>query len=127
MLQIIFFAIILGITLNQFDNNNNLKLKKAFDSFNLLFLKMIDVIMYFAPYGVFVLIFRTFLTQGFSTIAELASYFFTVLIVLIIHFFITYGSLIMFFTKAKIKYFYSKMRKAILFAFSTLVVLRLFQ
>ncbi len=119
MLQIICFAVILGITLNQFDNNNNLKLKKAFDSFNLLFLKMIDVIMYFAPYGVFVLIFRTFLTQGFSTIAELASYFFTVLIVLIIHFFITYGSLIMFFTKIKIKYFYSKMRKAILFAFST--------
>ena len=119
MLQIICFAVILGITLNQFDNNYNLKLKKAFDSFNLLFLKMIDVIMYFAPYGVFVLIFRTFLTQGFSTIAELASYFFTVLIVLIIHFFITYGSLIMFFTKIKIKYFYSKMRKAILFAFST--------
>ena len=105
MLQIICFALILGITLNKIGKERSIKLKKVFDSFNLLFLKMIDVIMYFAPYGVFFLIFKTFLTQGFSTIAELASYFFTVLIVLVIHFFITYGSFLIFFTKIKLRYF----------------------
>ena len=80
---------------------------------------MIDIIMFFAPIGVFFLILKTFMTQGFSTILELASYFFTVLLVLIIHFFLTYGTLLFLLTKVKLVYFYSKMKNAILFAFST--------
>ena len=67
--------------------SQKVKLKGVFTSLNDLFLKMIDIIMFFAPIGVFFLILKTFMTQGFSTILELASYFFTVLLVLIIHFF----------------------------------------
>ena len=52
MLQVIFFAIIFGITLNLI-KKNNVKLKEAILLFNDLFLKMIEVIMYIAPYGVF--------------------------------------------------------------------------
>ena len=102
MLQIICFAIILGITLTKLKGDNSDKIKNALNAFNELFLKMIDIIMYFAPYGVFFLIFKTFMTQGFTAILELSSYFFTVLLVLIILFF-----------------FYRKMRNTILFAFST--------
>lgn len=119
MLQIIIFAIILGITITKLKNENKNKLKEAFLSFNHLFLKMIDIIMFFAPYGVFFLILKTFMSQGFTAITELASYFFTVLVVLIIHFFLTYGLLILLFTKIRLIYFYTKMRKTILFAFST--------
>ncbi|MAI02404.1 MAG: dicarboxylate/amino acid:cation symporter [Rickettsiales bacterium] len=119
MLQVILFAIILGITITKLETSSNYKIKVAFDSFNVLFLKMIDIIMLFAPYGVFFLIFKTFMTQGFNAITELASYFFTVLVVLIIHFIVTYGCLIYFFTKIKLIYFYKKMRKTFLFAFST--------
>ena len=72
MLQIICFAIILGITLTRLEGNNLNKIKGALNAFNELFLKMIDVIMYFAPYGVFFLIFKTFMTQGFSAILELS-------------------------------------------------------
>ena len=78
MLQVIFFAIIFGITLNLIEKN--MKLKEGTLLLNELFLKMIEVIMYVAPYGVFFLIFKTFLTQGFSTIFELGEYFFTVLL-----------------------------------------------
>ena len=119
MLQIIVFAIVLGITITKLNTSSKTKLKEAFSSFNLLFLKMIDIIMYIAPFGVFFLILKTFMSQGFSAILELASYFFTVLLVLIIHFFITYGALLLIFTKIKLINFYSKLRKTILFAFST--------
>ena len=64
------------------------------------------------------------MSQGFSTILELASYFFTVLLVLIIHFFLTYGSLLFLLTKVRLVYFYSKMKNAILFAFSISNVLK---
>ena len=59
------------------------------------------------------------MTQGFSAILELSSYFFTVLLVLVIHFLFTYGSFILFLTKMNIFFFYKKMRNTILFAFST--------
>ncbi len=119
MLQIICFAIILGITLTKLKGDNSDKIKNALNAFNELFLKMIDIIMYFAPYGVFFLIFKTFMTQGFTAILELSSYFFTVLLVLIIHFLFTYGSFILLLTKMNIFFFYRKMRNTILFAFST--------
>ncbi len=118
MLQIIFFAILLGSTINLLSDKSK-KLKAYFNIFNDLFLKMIEVIMYFAPYGVFFLIFKTFFTQGFEAILNLASYFFTVLLILLIHMFFTYGSLILLFTKISIYKFYSKMKNTILFAFST--------
>ena len=118
MLQVIFFAIIFGITLNLI-SKKNIKLKEAIFQFNDLFLKMIEVIMYIAPYGVFFLIFKTFLTQGFATIFELGEYFFTVLLVLIIHLFFTYGGLLLILGKINIFKFFSKMKNSMLFAFST--------
>ena len=118
MLQVIFFAIIFGITLNLI-SKKNIKLKEAIFQFNDLFLKMIEVIMYIAPYGVFFLIFKTFLTQGFETIFELGEYFFTVLLVLIIHLFFTYGGLLLILGKINIFKFFSKMKNSMLFAFST--------
>ena len=118
MLQIIFFAVLLGATINLLKDRSK-KLKENFNIFNELFLKMIEVIMKFAPYGVFFLIFKTFFTQGFETIFNLASYFFSVLVILFIHMFFTYGSLIVLFTKISVYKFFSKMKNTLLFAFST--------
>ena len=73
MLQVIFFAVLFGITLNLI-KEKSIKLKEATSTLNDLFLKMIEVIMYFAPYGVFFLIFKTFLTQGFGAIFELGEF-----------------------------------------------------
>lgn len=118
MLQIILFAVLLGATINLLKDRSK-KLKENFNIFNELFLKMIEVIMKFAPYGVFFLIFKTFFTQGFETIFNLASYFFSVLVILFIHMFFTYGSLIVLFTKISVYKFFSKMKNTLLFAFST--------
>ena len=118
MLQVIFFAVLFGITLNLI-KEKDARIKKATHNLNDLFLKMIEVIMSFAPYGVFFLIFKTFLTQGFSTIFELGEYFFTVLLVLFIHLIFTYGGILLFLGKINIIKFFFKMKNSLLFAFST--------
>ena len=118
MLQVIFFAVLFGVTIN-FLKSKNSKLKEAMSIFNELFLKMIEVIMYFAPYGVFFLIFKTFLTQGFGAIFELGEYFFTVLLVLLIHLIFTYGGILLIIGKINVFKFFSKMKNSMLFAFST--------
>ncbi|MDD2475754.1 MAG: dicarboxylate/amino acid:cation symporter [Dysgonamonadaceae bacterium] len=56
MLQIIFFAIFFGVGLILIPENQSEPVKKFFDSFNHVILKMIDLIMIAAPFGVFALL-----------------------------------------------------------------------
>jgi proton glutamate symport protein len=56
MLQIIFFAIFFGIGLILIPEKKSKPVKKFFDGFNEVILKMIDLIMLAAPYGVFALL-----------------------------------------------------------------------
>lgn len=56
MLQVIFFAIFFGIALILIPQEQAQPVKAFFDGFNEVILKMIDVIMLAAPYGVFALL-----------------------------------------------------------------------
>lgn len=56
MLQVIFFAIFFGIGLILIPENVGKPVKDFFDGFNEVILKMIDLIMLAAPYGVFALL-----------------------------------------------------------------------
>lgn len=56
MLQVIFFAIFFGLCLIMIPEEKGRPVKKFFDSFNDVILKMIDLIMLAAPYGVFALL-----------------------------------------------------------------------
>ncbi len=56
MLQVIFFAIFFGIGLILIPEKKSKPVKKFFDGFNEVILKMIDLIMLAAPYGVFALL-----------------------------------------------------------------------
>ena len=56
MLQVIFFAILFGISMILIPPNNSKPIKEFFDSLNDVILKIIDLIMLFAPYGVFALL-----------------------------------------------------------------------
>ena len=53
MLQVIFFSILFGISMILIPPNKAKPIKDFFDSFNEVVLKIIDIIMMFAPYGVF--------------------------------------------------------------------------
>ncbi len=56
MLQVIFFAIFFGIGLILIPEEKGAIVKKFFDGFNDVILKMVDLIMLAAPYGVFALL-----------------------------------------------------------------------
>src|SRR5690606_10522417 len=56
MLQVIFFAIFFGIGLILIPEKTAKPVKDFFDGFNEVILKMIDLIMLAAPYGVFALL-----------------------------------------------------------------------
>ena len=118
MLQIILFAIILGIAIT-ITGNNAESFKKGIISLNEIMMSMVTIIMKFAPLGVFCLIAKTFATQGIDMIIPLASYFFTVTIVLILHVLLTYSAFLKLIGKVSPFLFLKKMRTAIVFAFST--------
>ena len=56
MLQIIFFAVFFGIGIILIPEKQSSSVKSFFDSFNAVILKLIDLIMLAAPYGVFALL-----------------------------------------------------------------------
>lgn len=56
MLQVIFFAVFFGIALILIPQEQAAPVKAFFDGFNEIILKMIDIIMLAAPYGVFALL-----------------------------------------------------------------------
>tara|TARA_X000000368_G_scaffold365642_1_gene311985 strand:- start:648 stop:1913 length:1266 start_codon:yes stop_codon:yes gene_type:complete len=56
MLQVIFFAILFGISMILIPPKKSKPIKEFFDSLNEVILKIIDIIMLFAPYGVFALL-----------------------------------------------------------------------
>ena len=118
MLQIILFAIILGIAIT-ITGNKAESFKKGIISLNEIMMSMVTIIMNFAPLGVFCLIAKTFATQGIDMIIPLASYFFTVTIVLILHVLLTYSAFLKLIGKVSPFLFLKKMRTAIVFAFST--------
>jgi Na+/H+-dicarboxylate symporter len=118
MLQIILFAIILGIAITMSGKKGD-TFKKGLHSLNDIMMSMVLIVMKFAPIGVFFLIAKTFSTQGISMIIPLASYFITVSIVLILHVLITYSVFLKFIGKVSPLLFLKKMRTAIVFAFST--------
>ncbi len=63
MLQVIFFAIFLGISMLLIKPSESEPLKKFFDSLNDVVLKMVDLIMLTAPYAVFALLANVVVTS----------------------------------------------------------------
>ncbi|SIQ50018.1 Na+/H+-dicarboxylate symporter [Pontibacter lucknowensis] len=56
MLQVIFFALLFGIALIMIPKDKSAPINAFFDGVNLVILKMVDIIMMAAPYGVFALL-----------------------------------------------------------------------
>jgi len=121
MLQIIFFAILFGIAMVILEDNKVKGVKDFFDGIDAIILKIIDIIMRFAPYGVFALI--ASLIVDFSGDADLFKalglYAITVVLGLLIMIFIVYPIFLKFFTPIKYSDFYRSISPAQLLAFST--------
>ena len=117
MLQVIFFAILIGGAISSM---KNLKLmKNFFFDFNEVIMKILSFVMIIAPFGIFCLIGQTFATQGISSIFELMKYFVLVILVLFIHVSIVYLPIIRFYGKIQLKDFFLGIKEALLFSFTT--------
>jgi Na+/H+-dicarboxylate symporter len=126
MLQVVFIAIILGIGIISIPLQKGEVLINFFDSLNDVIIKIVDLIMKTAPYGVFALMATVIvdlagddLTQALILLRALGWYCLAVLIGLFLHVTIVYFSLFKVFSKMKLSSFLKAIRPAILLGFST--------
>lgn len=118
MLQIIVFALLSGVGLSLLGEKGKY-LINLFENLNELIMKLVSIVMLFAPIGVFGLIAKTFSTVGYAGLVPLAKYILLVYLGLIIHASFVYGGLFKIFTGLSIKTFYKKYFPAMSVAFST--------
>lgn len=118
MLQVIFFALLVGISIASL-GKKALTLLKFFDELNEVIMKMVTLVMLVAPVGVFCLVANVTAKLGFDILVNLFIYILTVLLVLLVHFFVTYGGLFTLLTRLNFITFIKKMYSAMLVAFST--------
>jgi len=119
MLQVIFFAIFFGIGLILIPEEKGAIVKKFFDGFNDVILKMVDLIMLAAPYGVFALLAALVVeSPSVDLFKALGWYSLTVILGLLMMIGI-YILIVAIYTKKDPKYFINGISPAQLLAFST--------
>ena len=118
MLQIIVFAILVGVAILQAGDSGKTVLRGC-QMISDVIMRMVSILMNLAPYGVFCLLAKLFTSQGFSAIINLALYFGTIVFVLFLHASVVYTSIFALVTRLNPLTLFKNMRPALLFAFST--------
>jgi len=119
MLQVIFFAIFFGVGLILIKEEYSKPVKDFFDGFNEVILKLIDIIMMTAPFGVFALLAALVVeSPSLDLFKALGWYAFTVVLGLGTMI-VIYNLLVWLFTKKKPSFFMKGISPAQLLAFST--------
>ena len=118
MLQIIFFALILGVILGQLGEQVDV-VKRFFDQFNAIMMKMVGFVLKVAPIGVFCLIARTFANLGFDAVVPVFKFVGGTYLGLALQLCVVYMLLLFAFTRLNPLRFLRKMLPVLAFAFST--------
>jgi len=118
MLQIIFFAMIVGILLAKMNERAEM-ISNLFTQINDLMMEMTNLVMGFAPVGVYFMLTRTFANLGFDAFVPLLKYMGSVTISLAIQCFGVYMLLLFVFTRLNPFRFVKKFFPVMAFAFST--------
>ena len=121
MLQIIFFAILFGIAIIVIPDGKTEYVRGFFDGVNEIILYIVDLIMRFAPYGVFALLASLVVDFGASIdlFLALGYYSLTVSVGLLLMIFVVYPLLLKLFTKDNYFSFFKAISPAQMLAFST--------
>ena len=118
MLQIIFFALILGFVLGRL-GKKVATVNRFFTQFNAVMMFMIGLVLKVAPIGIFCLIARTFANLGLTGIMPMLKFIGTVYLGLFVQLLVVYMLLLVLFTRLNPLQFLRKMLPVMLFAFST--------
>ncbi len=119
MLQIIFFALFFGIGMILLPKKKSKPVKKFFDSFNDVILKMIDMIMKIAPYGVFALLAALVVEAPSLELFKALGMYAITLILGLAFMILVYIIIVNVFTKRSTSFFMKGIAPAQLLAFST--------
>ncbi len=119
MLQVIFFAVFFGIGLILIPEEKGSTVKKFFDGFNEVILKMVDLIMLAAPYGVFALLAALVVESPSLDLFKALGWYALTVVGGLILMIIIYNILVMVFTKKTPSFFMKAISPAQLLAFST--------
>jgi Na+/H+-dicarboxylate symporter len=120
MLQIIFFALLLGMTLLFIDREKAGRVIDFFDAISDAMIKMVDFVMIIAPYAVFALIAATISEFGFGILQTLLWYIVAVVGGLAIQTFVVYPIILKTFARdVPLRVFLRELRPAQLVAFTT--------
>ena len=118
MLQIILFALIIGIILAKLGEKTAV-VANFFSQFNEIMMEMTMMVMSLAPFGVFCLIAKTFSGIGFDAFIPLLKYMCGVLLALAVQCFVVYMVMLKIFTGLSPIRFIKKFFPVMAFAFST--------
>ena len=118
MLQIIFFTILFAVCILMIGDAGKPLIDGA-ERLNEVMMKVVDVVMQLAPYGIFALMAKTFSLQGLGMILPMMSYFAVLVFVLILHATGTLMILLKVLGRVSPITFLTKMRSTQIFAFST--------
>ena len=118
MLQIIVFAILLGLAISQ-AGEAGARIRSFLDDLNEVFMRLITMVINFAPIGVFCLMTKLGVTVGWTEITKLLAYFLTVAITLVVHMTVIYPLLMRTLSGLNPLVYLRKMREPLLVAFST--------
>ena len=126
MLQIVFVALIIGIGLMKIPEDKSRVLVDFFDALNEVVIKIVEMIMKIAPYGVFALIASVIvelggedLTRTIELLQALLMYGLVVILGLLLQVAIIYTSLFKMFSNMSMRNFLKGIRPAQLLGFST--------
>jgi len=118
MLQIIFFSILLGISLLMVGKKAK-GIAEGVEVMNEAMMNMVNIIMSVAPYAVFALLAKAVAELGLDLLAQLAVYVAVVISALLLPLFGTLMVILKLFSKLSPTMFLKKIRDAQIFAFST--------
>ena len=119
MLQIIFFAVMLGIALTLMPGRRSLLVVNIMDRLNDAMVMLVHIVMKMAPYGVAALLFKVVGSTGLSVLLALGAYGLVVILGLAVHLTITYGLVVKFGARLPFWGFLKGIRPAQMLAFST--------
>ncbi|OWU86764.1 sodium:dicarboxylate symporter [Oceanicola sp. 22II-s10i] len=118
MLQIIFYTIVLGVAVLMLGGKSK-PFVEGCEYMNEVMMKVVTIVMAFAPIGVFCLIAKTFTEQGIDLFIPVIAYVVTLVLALFLHLFGTLMLMLKVLSGLNPITFMKKMRPAQIFAFST--------
>lgn len=119
MLGLITFSLLFGYFITRLPEELGLSQRSFWEGFAQVMLKITELVMRFAPVGVFGLVAKVVATSGLEAFRPLAGFFFTVLAALALHMFVVLPLLLRFVGRVSPVRHFQALSPALLTAFST--------